>query len=56
MDGGSSDNSVEIIKKYQERLAYWRSRPDDGHYAAVQEGFDLSTGDIADHQKRHASR
>ena len=46
MDGGSSDNSVEIIKKYQERLAYWRSRPDDGHYAAVQEGFDLSTGDI----------
>jgi len=46
MDGGSSDNSVEIIKKYENHLSYWQSRSDNGHYSAVNEGFARTTGDI----------
>lgn len=46
MDGGSSDNSVEIIKKYEKYLTYWQSRPDGGQYAAIEEGLMRSTGDI----------
>ena len=46
MDGGSTDNSVEIIKKYEKYLAYWQSRPDGGHYAAVNEGLKKTTGEI----------
>lgn len=46
MDGGSTDGSVEIIKKYEQHLAYWQSRPDGGQYQAVQEGFRRSTGQI----------
>ncbi|MCM0081182.1 glycosyltransferase [Geomonas sp. Red32] len=46
MDGGSSDGSADIIKKYEKHLAYWQSRPDGGHYLAVNEGFGRSTGEI----------
>jgi O-antigen biosynthesis protein len=46
MDGGSTDNSVEIIKKYEKYLTYWQSQPDDGHYAAVNEGLKKTTGEI----------
>ena len=46
IDGGSTDNSVEIIKKYKSQLAYWVSEPDKGLYEAVQKGFDKSTGEI----------
>lgn len=46
IDGGSTDNSVEIIKKYEHQLAYWVSEKDEGQYFAVQKGFDKSTGDI----------
>ena len=46
MDGGSSDNSVEIIKKYQRYLTYWQSQPDGGQYAAIEDGFSRSTGEI----------
>lgn len=46
IDGGSSDNSIEIIEKYQDRLAYWVSEPDNGMYHAIQKGFDKSTGEI----------
>lgn len=46
IDGGSSDNSVEIIKKYQSKLAFWVSEPDNGLYHAIQKGFDKSTGEI----------
>ena len=46
MDGGSKDGSVDVIKRFESRLAYWQSRPDDGQYAAVMEGFKRSTGDI----------
>ncbi len=46
IDGGSTDESVEIIKKYQKYLTYWESTPDQGQYHAIQKGFDRSTGDI----------
>jgi glycosyltransferase involved in cell wall biosynthesis/ubiquinone/menaquinone biosynthesis C-methylase UbiE len=46
MDGGSTDGSVEIIKKYEKHLTYWQSQPDGGQYNAVNEGFKRTTGDI----------
>lgn len=46
IDGGSTDNSVEIIEKYKDRLAYWVSEPDKGLYDGVQKGFERSTGEI----------
>ena len=46
MDGGSTDNSVEIIKKYEKYLAYWQSKSDGGQYDAINEGFRKATGDI----------
>jgi len=46
MDGGSTDQSVEIIKKYQDRIAYWTSGKDKGQYWAVDAGLRRSTGEI----------
>lgn len=46
IDGGSTDGSVEIIKKYQDRLHYWCSEPDAGQYDAINKGFQHSTGEI----------
>ena len=46
MDGGSTDGSPEVIHDYESRLHYWRSAPDAGHYAAINEGFSHSTGEV----------
>lgn len=46
IDGGSTDGSVDIIKKYADKLSYWISEPDKGMYDALQKGFAKSTGDI----------
>jgi glycosyltransferase involved in cell wall biosynthesis len=46
MDGGSTDGSPEIIRRYAGRLTGWRSHPDAGHMAAVQEGFERSDGEV----------
>ncbi len=46
MDGGSSDGSVEIIKRYADRLHYWQSAADEGQYWAINEGFRRSSGQI----------
>lgn len=46
IDGGSTDGSVEIIKKYADRLTYWVSEPDKGQYDAINKGFAKSTGEI----------
>lgn len=46
IDGGSTDGSLEIIKKYSNQLSYWISEPDGGMYEAIQKGFDKSTGEI----------
>ena len=46
MDGGSSDHSVEVIKRYESRLLHWESSPDAGQYDAVTRGFAHTTGEI----------
>ena len=46
IDGGSTDGSVEIIRKYEDRLAYWCSERDKGQYDALQKGFARCTGEI----------
>lgn len=46
MDGGSTDNSAEIIKKYESDLSFWVSEKDDGQAAAINEGFSRCSGDI----------
>jgi glycosyltransferase involved in cell wall biosynthesis len=46
IDGGSTDGSVDIIRKYENKLAYWISEPDKGQYNAINKGFSRSTGDI----------
>jgi glycosyltransferase involved in cell wall biosynthesis len=45
-DGGSSDNSVGIIKKYEAYLDYWHSENDGGQADAIATGFDHATGCI----------
>ena len=44
IDGGSSDQSVSIIKKYADRIAYWVSEPDNGQSNAFNKGFSRATG------------
>jgi glycosyltransferase involved in cell wall biosynthesis len=39
MDGGSSDGSVEVIRRWEHKLAGWRSQPDGGQAAAINEGI-----------------
>ena len=46
MDGGSTDNSVEIIKKYAPHIAYWQSQKDNGQSDAINQGFRKATGEI----------
>jgi glycosyltransferase involved in cell wall biosynthesis len=46
IDGASSDGSVEIIRRYEDQLAYWISEPDQGQADAIQKGFTRVTGDI----------
>jgi glycosyltransferase involved in cell wall biosynthesis len=46
VDGGSSDGSEEVIRRYEDKLAYWSSEPDRGPAAALNKGFQLATGEI----------
>lgn len=45
IDGGSTDGTVDIIKKYADRIAYWVSEPDEGIYDAMNKGVSCATGD-----------
>jgi glycosyltransferase involved in cell wall biosynthesis len=46
MDGGSTDNSVGIIKKYEHWITHWESQKDGGQSEAINKGFQRATGDI----------
>lgn len=45
IDGGSADGTVDVIKKYADRIAYWCSEPDKGIYDAWNKGLAHATGD-----------
>ena len=46
MDGGSTDNSVEVIKKFEKHIAYWQSKKDAGQSKAINNGFKKATGEF----------
>ena len=45
IDGGSTDGTVDVIKKYADRIAYWVSEPDKGIYDAMNKGIKKATGE-----------
>lgn len=46
LDGASTDNTVNIIKKYEKQLAYWVSEKDNGQADAINKGLKKATGEI----------
>lgn len=45
IDGGSTDDSIDIIKQYERHIAYWISEKDRGQSHAIKKGFEKATGD-----------
>ncbi len=46
IDGGSTDQTVDILKKYSDRISYWVSEKDRGQSHAINKGFERATGEI----------
>jgi len=46
LDGGSDDGTVDVIRQYESRITYWRSRIDGGGGRVVNEGIERATGDV----------
>jgi hypothetical protein len=46
VDGGSSDNTLAVIRQYEPHIAWWVSESDSGQTAAINKGFARSTGEI----------
>jgi glycosyltransferase involved in cell wall biosynthesis len=46
IDGGSTDGTIDIIKKYEGQLHYWESKPDKGQSEAINKGLARATGNI----------
>jgi glycosyltransferase involved in cell wall biosynthesis len=45
VDGASTDGTLDIVRKYEDKIDYWMSEPDKGIYDAMNKGIDLATGD-----------
>ncbi len=45
LDGGSTDGTVAILRKYQDQIAFWQSEPDKGVFDAWNKGLDLARGE-----------
>lgn len=46
IDGASTDGTLDIVRKYEDQIAYWMSEPDGGIYYAINKGIGLSSGEI----------
>lgn len=46
IDGGSTDETLDVIRKYEPWITYWVSEPDRGQSHAIQKGLDRATGEI----------
>ena len=46
VDGGSTDNTLDVIKQYEDHITWWISEPDSGQAAAINKGFRKSSGEI----------
>jgi glycosyltransferase involved in cell wall biosynthesis len=44
IDGGSTDGTIDLIKNYEDKIAYWVSEPDNGIYDAMNKGLKIATG------------
>ena len=45
IDGGSTDGTMEILKKYDDTIDYWISEPDKGVYHAMNKGIEIAQGE-----------
>ncbi len=46
IDGGSTDNTTQILEKYTNQISYWHSKRDNGQADAINQGMNMSSGDI----------
>jgi glycosyltransferase involved in cell wall biosynthesis len=46
IDGGSSDGTLDVLRRYESQLAYWVSEPDRGQADAINKGFSLGKGEL----------
>lgn len=45
LDGGSTDGTVEVLRRYDSRIAYWKSEPDEGIYYAWNKALSVARGE-----------
>lgn len=46
IDGGSTDDTLDVIRRYEDRIAYWVSEKDRGQAHAINKGFSVATGEM----------